>query len=448
MDTSGRLLPESPYEPNAPASTSGATADFKPLNWGPEADTCLMTLYKRTPVFDIKYFKSLIPSISQDSYDLLFLESRLGKLLGPLAPGLEPATKTKPSTAAPNYLHRTWLLLEQKDGRYKHLSCVKCTTTPVAIYRNVKTQHLRCGHCGNMDWRFPPGNVNSSPNGSTPPGSLVDRGIVQQCAESRTQCLSAEGRTQQGTGGYLALGEPPVVDLDGVSTRTPLDMPEHWNVFADMALKKTYSTNPKQFNINAFKKRIHESFHGPANLCIHPDSYDFGFLHERLDRLIGPCVCRWSQEDRAKLTREHEPSFFHREWNALKVDQLGHRLYCTRCGVTPPLISQNEKFKEFYRCGACGNSAISRMPTDEAYSEYLNHIMQGINCILGKRKAAGLPEFSTGDVQATVRKRMRVFEQNRVDKPQAVQESDQAGEQEVAGVTMDSVQRPAGDGRI
>ena len=450
MSTSGQLRPATLHDTKACVLGSGATAHPEPLNWNSEADKILVTLYKRTQNFDIKHFKSLIVSVSRDSYDLQFLESRLAKLLGPVDSRIDPASKIKPGIAVPNYLHKTWLILEEKDGHRNYLRCVKCSTTSPVTYKNVKTQQLRCGHCGNMDFGFlmEEVKVHSSHNASTLLQDEKHQETVQQSTKSQTRCLFESGRTQQDNKVCSAEGSAPTVDLNNYSTCTAVDMPEHWNVVTDMYLKQWYNNSPKRFDIDKFKTNVHKSFHGPSNLCINPDSYDFGFLHNRLDRLIGPCVCRWSGEDRANLTQDHEPSFFHREWRSLAIDHLGHRLYCGRCKISPPLICKSEKINGLYRCGACGNSEISRMPSDEPYFEHLNRIVDGLNCVLGKRKAAGLPDVPMDKVYADVRKRMRIFQRDRPDKPKLVHESFQADGQEVVRVTMESIHRQTGGGRV
>ena len=413
----------------------GAMAHREPLNWSSEADTLLTTLYKNTSTFDIDNFKSLNASIAtpvtKESYDLLFLQDRLEELLGPYASASVSGIKTEPGVAAPKHLHRTWLKLEVEDGRVIHLRCVKCNGTPPAIYKNVKTEQLRCGHCGNMDSsHFVRAGDPISSHVQLP--DLKRAEAMEQPGNPRTvaQCVQKGREGKQDNNGYPAEANTAAGDLDTPSKRRPNDVPRNWNVVLDMNLKQWYRKDPKRFDIDGFKFSVHRMFHGAPNLCISPGSYDLIFLHDRLDRLIGPCICHLNEEDRASLGPDDEPSFFHREWRAYKLDRFGHRLYCDHCQVSPPIVCRNERSKDEYRCGACGNSNVIRMPCDEPYYEHLNSVIDELRCVLNKRMAAGLPDVPSETVKIAIRKRMSRFQQGRSDKPQSEHESTQPDKEE------------------
>lgn len=445
MNTSMPLPSAAPDDTKASPSNSGAMAHGKPLNWSSEADTLLTTLYKMSATFNIDRFKCLTASaaspIAKDSYDLSFLQSRLEKLLGPYVPGADPNANLEPGVTPPNYLHRTWLKLDVQDSRVTHLCCIECNTTSPAIFENVKTEQLRCGYCGNMDSSHlvKVGDANSS---CIKPLDLNRKETMQPIMKPRVpvKCFHKERDFKQSNNGISAEVMTAAWDLDTPSKRGANELPQNWNVVIDMTLKQWYKKSPKRFDIDGFKSDIHRAFHGAPNLCIDPGSYDLVFLHDRLDKLLGPCICHLLEEDRAHLGPDDEPSFFHREWRHFKADPLGRRFYCDLCKVSPPVICRNERSYNEYRCGSCGNPNVSRMPSDEVYFEHMNSVANGLNCILGKRKAAGRPDIALDVVYEEIRRRMRIFQQERTDKPKGKHESPQPDNQEGVGVEVQSVQ--------
>ena len=397
-------------------------ADCVPPSWSIKADTLLTTLYKKTLAFDIDEFKRLNAltgfPVRKDSYDLVFVQSRLEELLGPYISETDPGVKAEPGVPAPTYLDKVWLKLEVEDDRGKHLHCTECNSIHPAIYVDVKTKQLRCGHCGNMDSSHLVEGAHIVPNRT----EYLDPQCVEAAVQigkprARAECQHGKEMLEQSSSGSSAKSKMLPGDLDIPSARRPDDLPPNWNVFNDMILKKWYAKDPMQFDINGFKREIHLIFHGAPNMCMSPTSYDIVFLHNRLDKLIGPCICRMGKEDRANVGPADEPSFFHREWRAFKADDFGRRLYCDFCKVTPPLICRNERSREEYRCGSCGNSKIGRMPCDDLYNKHLNSIIESWRYILATRMEARLPSFPLEMVYSDIRKRMRMFEQERSDQP-------------------------------
>lgn len=417
-----------------------------PPNWSIEADVLLTDLHRTTSSFDIDNFKSInasgAPQVSKDSYDLVFLQSRLEELLGPLVFRTHLLLKHESGGPASKYLDRIWLDLDDEDGHNSGLRCIKCNTTPPAIYKNVETEQLRCGHCGSMDSShlLKVGDVTPSRHTIIKSRDFKREVTMQQPMKPRTQCMYKKGEAKRSNNETSAEVKTAAWDLDISSARTNIDLPQGWNVVLDMSLKQEYRKNPKRFDIDGWKSSVHQTFHGAPNLCINPDSYDLVFLHHRLDKLIGPCICRLSDEDRQRLDLDDEPSFFHREWKPFEKDRLGHRLYCGRCKVSPPLICRNERSLDEYRCGACGNSEVSREPSDEPYYEHWNSVVDSLNCVLGKRKAAGLPAVPMEMVCTEVRKRMRVFQRDRTDKPKQSHGPSKQDKQDNVGVKVESVE--------
>lgn len=448
MNTYGQFLPVARRNIQACYPAFRAMARLKPpQNWSIEADVLLTDLHRTTSSFDIENFKSInatgAPQVSENSYDLVFLQSRLEELLGPLILRARPILKHEFGGPGSKYLDRIWMELEGEDGRNSGLRCIKCNTSPPAIYKNFKTERLRCGHCGamNSSHLVKVGDGTSSGHTILRTGDLKREETMQHPRKPRTPCVYNLGVVNQGNTWTSAEVKTATWDLDTPSKRTNIDLPQGWNVVLDMSLKKEYRKNPKRFDIDGWKSGVHQTFHGAPNLCINPDSYDVVFLHHRLDKLIGPCICRLDDEDRQRLDLDDEPSFFHREWRPLEIDRLGHRLYCDRCKVSPPVICRNERSLDEYRCGACGNSNVSREPSDEPYYEHWNSVVDSLSCVLGKRKAAGLPEVPTEMVRTEVRKRMRRFQRDRTDKPKQNPGSSKQDEQEdEGGVKVESVE--------
>ena len=418
-------------------------ANCLPPSWSTRADTLLTTFYKRSSTFDVDEFKRLNAltgfPVNRDSYDLLFLQRRLEELLGPCISTTDPRVKVELGITAPTHLDKTWLKLEVEDSRNGYVRCTKCNATHPAIYMDVKTRKLRCGHCGNMDCRHLVKWADAIPSiGET--RNLKHEETAEQSTKPRprVECQYKKEKMEQSSNRNSEEAETLPGDLDIVSKRRSNDLPPNWNVFNDMILKHWYRKDPKQFDLDGFKREIHLTFHGAPNLCISPSSYDIMFLHDRLDKLIGPCICRLSKEDCANLGPDSEPSFFHREWRAFRNDHIGRRLYCDLCKVSPPLICRNERSNEEYRCGSCGNSKVSRMPCDEAYNGHLQSIIESWRYILDTRRAAGLSAFPLEVVYTDIRKRMRAFRQDRSGKPIAEHESSQADEQEEVRVKAES----------
>ena len=422
-----------------------AMAHCVPPSWSTKADTLLTTLYKKTVTFDIDEFKRLNEltgfPVSRHAYDLVFLQSRLEELLGPCTSGTDPRGKVEPGILAPTYIDKTWLKLEVKHGRSTCVRCTHCNATQPAIYMDVKTKQLRCGHCGNMDSRHLVKGLDAVP-GHAETRNLKHEETAEQPAKSRprVECQYKKERMEQSSNGDSEEAETLPGDLDIPSKRRANDLPPNWNVFNDMILKHWYRKDPKQFDVDRFKREMHLTFHGAPNLCISPSSYDTVFLHDRLDKLIGPCICRLSKEDRANIGPDDEPSFFHREWRAFRLDHIGRRLYCDLCKVSPPVICRNERSKEEYRCGSCGNPKVGRMPCDEAYNGHLNSIIESWRYILDTRMAAGLSAFPLEVVYSDIRTRMRAFRQDRSDKLIAEHEPSQKDEQEKIGIKVESAQ--------
>lgn len=448
MNTYGQFSPVARRNNRACYPAFGAMARRKPPpNWSREADVLLTDLHRTTSSFDIENFKSInatgAPQVSEDSYDLVFLQSRLEELLGPLALRAHPILKHEYGGPRSKYLDRIWTELDGQDGCNSGLHCIKCNTTPPAIYKNAKTERLRCGHCGAMSSSDLVKVEGGTSSGHTilKPGDLKREETIQHAMQPRTPCVYNARVVNQGNHWTSAEVRTPTWDLGTPSKRTDIDLPQGWNVALDMSLKEEYRKNPKRFDIDGWKFGAHRTFHGVPNLCINPDSYDVIFLHHRLDKLIGPCICRLGVEDRQRLDLDDEPSFFHREWRLFETDRLGHRLYCDRCKVSPPAICRNERSLDEYRCGACGNSNVSREPSDEPYYEHWNSVVDSLNCVLGKRKAAGLPEVPTEMVYTEVRKRMRRFQRDRTDKSKQNPGSSTHDEHEdKGGVVVESVE--------
>ena len=445
MDTSTLLVSAAPDDTKASSANSGVMAQRKPLNWSSEADTLLTTLYKMSTTFNIDRFKCLTASatfpIAKDSYDLIFLQSRLEELLGPYMPGTDPKANLELGVAPLTYLHRTWQKLDVQDSRVTHLRCIKCNSSSPEIFENVKTEQMRCGYCGNMESGYLV-NVRDVNSRCLKPLDLNRKETMQPSMKLRVpvKCLQKERVSKQGNNGSSAEVMTAAWDLDIPSKCGANQLPQNWNVVIDMTLKQWYKKSPKRFDIDGFKYDIHRAFHGAPNLCVDPGSYDLVFLHDRLDKLIGPCICHLPAEDRALLGPDDEPSFFHREWRHFRADPLGRRFYCDLCKVSPPVICRNERSYNEYRCGSCGNMNVSRMPSDEAYFEHMNSVANGLNCILGKRKAAGRPDIPLDVVYDEIRKRMRVFQQERTDQPKGKDESSQPDKQKALGAKVESVQ--------
>lgn len=418
MDISNQLLSAAPSSDLPCCYVNGIIASGKPQDWGKKADFLLLFYYAKHPIFDIDLFKRCIydmdlnayttPRIDPGSYDLVFLQSRLAELLGPCIDGIDTEIKRELGVMEPgSYFRQAWKRVAWGNCSGGRTFCIRCTVATPAIFENMQSRRLRCGHCGNMDLR----------RGMKIEAILDDCFAGQVEDEERQRTLQRVLRLKASTNNVGLIMQQseytvsyPPMDLNTPSKRNPKDIPLGWSDELDAHLKEWYILEPRRFDVGRFKASVDLLRLECPDLCVDSGSYDLVFLHDRLEYLSLPCVCRLNEDSWTPQNLDGKPCYIHKDWREIIRDERGHRLFCAKCKVVPPLICTKPLRTGLFRCGSCGDGDVGRMPSEESYFEHWDSVFDSFVCINQQKMAAGLPPIAQGRINIEVKKEMWKFQ--------------------------------------
>ena len=377
--------------------TTGSTGG-EPPNWNDDCDTLLAKAFL-SPNVNINSFKRAVysvdpkasdaASVDPSTYDLSFVHDRLEELLGKCLCRTRMQNNIHMGGEQAHF-HKSWLRLSWEKGDGARLYCSECMMLPPAIYMNRHTKIYRCGECGNLELSRVFTLIE-----------ILDGNIPTE----KRFILSQK-----------SIHRDPTSFLDVLSVRGGNEMPSFWKKFPgfDSYLKKSYLDHPTDFDVDDFKQSIERI---DSSLGIQLSLFDIGFLHDRLEAICGPCICRRKLESDLTLDLDNAGDYLHREWGRVYFDDDVKLLFCDACKVVPPRIYASNGVPDILRCGACGSEDINRTMCDVQYYSLQIHLVKQEEQTDDIRRLAGAPPRDRRRVVAKLQKLMRLFDDVRPDKP-------------------------------